>query len=248
MDHNVKLIIDMQLYNFLKKKLDDDEAFRAVYEIYCTKPWVSRGRSLLALIATQKLSGVGLCLIDEFLESLSLEEMSEYFGCVDENYKTLISNCKDIELLKIIIKYANRINATVTCRRKCSVLTEIFNFWTSIKLDTVQLLLDCDVDVNIADYSGCTPLMGYCVNHGIKAEQSSTWAPRLRTRHSNSEDFESIVELLIYRGADVSIKACRGETVYDCAMMSQIILSDKLSKLLRGEIGPCCTKSAMKVR
>lgn len=239
MNANIKLL-DVKLKNLFKKYLNsgpdfhpDRVIYRSMRELYDdNNARAYRKSTFLAAIAQSpsQPSNVILQLIDEFLERLTIEEISEYFNYNDKTGKNLISCCQDINLMKIIIKHINRTNTQCLPQHKFRPLLKIFHpTGPPTTLEMVQLLLDNGADVNVAGYMELTPLMN-CIIH---------W------RHG---DYESIAELLIRRGANISAKSCHGQTPYQYALMFSLPLSERLSRMLQGEIVLSYTKPATKLR
>lgn len=185
----------------------------------------------LAKISIQKLPGVALRLIEEFLNNLSIEERIEYINRSSDRGKNILFYCKDIKLMKIIIKYIRNIN--VCCDDGNNALTIICNRGDEEMIEMTELLLDNGIDINVKNKYGYTSLIYYCIVH----------SPTLM--HPN-DNFESNVELLIHRGADVLIKTHCGSQVFGY-VQDVTLLSDYISQLLRGEICVRSVKSAANI-
>lgn len=181
--------------------------------------------SYLAAISNKNLSDNILKLIDEFLSDLSFEEASKYVNEEDWYLNSLILECKNIKLMRIIIKYVRDINVSNACGGNalmCACVSPI------IDLEIVKLLLNHKINVNAKSDDEMTALMYVC--NQITGD--------------NYEMIEQVIELLIHCGADVFIKSRTDKIAFDY-IKDKSLLSSRLSQWLQGTIRLNNTKRAM---
>lgn len=209
MDTDCKFKIWMKIC-FKKKSLDELLASRAKLCLYTPA-------SSLTLLSREKLNKKTLATIKGFLESLSMEEASEYVARGNLDGQSTLFVCRNVALLKIIIKYVPNINVKTTSETNALVRTCYCHEPAPLNLKKIIFLLDHGIDINAKDNNLCTALMHCCatVDHYL---------------HSNIEE---VIELLISRDADIHSVSANGLTPYDM-ICNKALLSAKSTQLLQG--------------
>lgn len=229
---------DNKLRTFLELHLDAN-IWNALITQYLRDNMCNKKIIFLASILkeTSNPSDQILFLIEQFLESLSTVEITEYFNQPDDYGKTIIFYCANTNLMKTIIKYTHNIN--YFCNDGINILMAAL-FRPLINLEIVELLLYSDININATNENGVTALMYYC--HGYQAIRRSD------DEHQQCDDiFESIVELLIYKGADVFAMVHQNSVALHFISTKQPLLSERSLGLLQGTIDINSTKSARKI-
>lgn len=222
--------VDINLKNYLAKNLEPER--------YASLQYPHHKASRLSVLAELSVCWIPddvLCLIKEFFVNLSSECIIEYVNRINDEGKNIFFYCKDVELMKVIIGYACDINAR--CNEGNNVLMTKcdcdYNGIQADNIEMIELLLDNGADVNATSACGYTPLMNYC----------SSYCP---SSYLPNDNFESIVELLIRRGACVFTRSCIGLRALDFVRDTSL-LSEELLQLLRGEVSMSRTKNAANV-
>lgn len=202
--------------------------------------------TLLAKISTATLPLNVLTLIDNFLKSLSFEEASiyvnssnNYYDCKEDGYlnnyhnhdrgEPLILICEDVNLMKIIIKYVNNIN--VVDDYGYNKLSRVWLSTDEPNFEMIQLLLDHKIDVNAINLNDRTLLMDCCEEYD---------GGKLALANENKD---TMIELLMFNGADPLIKSSTNMMAYDY-VNNKRQLSERLKALLQGMIKMNNTKRA----
>lgn len=97
--------INTNLINYLKNNLDPTH--NVLYACSYSK---ANEISMLAEISTHKLGSDVLCLVKEFLKSLSTMCISEYINRTNDEGRNIFFFCRDVELMKDIIGYVHYID------------------------------------------------------------------------------------------------------------------------------------------
>lgn len=214
--------IDTNLKKYLSNNLGPTYYQELLLYSYISVP------SVLATISLRKLPSNVLHLIKEFLKNLSPKEMSEYINRTTICGSNILFFCKDVELMKDIIEHVRDINSRNVA--DCNALMAFCNY---DDVEIIELLLDKGINIDAQDIYGYTLLMRYC----------DGYSP---TNTFSNDNFESIVELLVYRDANLLIKSPRGQQAWEL-VRDPILVSEELLQLLRGEISIGRTKSAANV-
>lgn len=188
-------------------------------------PIFTQGTFLIAILRT-KLSDEILILIEQFLESLSMECAQEYISRGDENGNSVLF-LGHVSILTIVIKYVPNINikniwGNTALLRECCVAY-------SPDVEKIKFLVDNGANVNVANASG-TVLRHFCF--------------RISSIYLQFEDIQEILEILIHGGADVHDKSTTGKTAFDYVVNTSA-LSVRSSQLLQGLVRANRTKRAM---
>lgn len=212
-----------KLLNYLKENLKA-EMYSELVRSYLDDDVAS---NFLSFISTQELPDEILYFIKQFLENVSIEEAQAYINSIDSEGKTVFFVCKNVDLMKIIIKYVGDIN--VSSHQGNNALMCQCNYRGSPpNLEIIEALLDTDININATNVHGKTALMCYCDAHCL-----------------TFENFERIVELFIRKGANVFAISNDNLKAYD--YIKDATLSERTSGLLQGTIGLNHTKSARNV-
>lgn len=184
--------------------------------------------SALAGLSTFKSPDYVKQLVEEFLKSFSIEEISAYVNKVDCEDANILFFCRDVDLMRIIIKYVRDIDA-----RRVDSATALMVACTRGDIEIMELLLDNGADINAVDRRGITALMYYCMGQS----PNENWA---------NNNFESTVKLLIQRDADVLMKSNVDNRAIDF-LRSIVSISENLLQLLQGKNCMGYTKNARKL-
>lgn len=117
--------------------------------------------TFLISISTMQLSEDVLVLIKKFLKNLPKEEAIKYVNAGDQYNDYALLMCRDVGLMKIILKYVTNIN--VCDRSGYNALMEtIERIDAPINLEMVELLLNNGINVNSLNVRDETALMLCC--------------------------------------------------------------------------------------
>lgn len=182
--------------------------------------------------------------LEQFLANVPIEEAKKYLEIRNFRGQTALLLCKDIEMLKIIIKY---VNINDKCRSGNNALMNIFDLpFELIDVEMIELLLNSGINVNEANMADVTPLMHCCASiiapvgvTPLMYERSTAINPILY------EKFERIVKLLIDRNADPNMQSVDHNKPFNYVIKPEL-LSPELFLLLQGKTRMNYPKSAMK--
>lgn len=174
-----------------------------------------------------------LLLIEEFFESLPIEETLRYINEVNENGHSIIFKCKNMKLMNILMKYIN--NIMDYDKHSYNMLMYACN-GKQKSLDKINLLLDCGTNINATDSNNRTALLICC----------ASFSPFYGNDDDARKNVVDVIELLIHRGADVSVKSINGRTAFDC-LPDKHKFDPQLLALLRGTTRINRTKKAMQM-
>lgn len=213
---------DDKMKAYLKKYLSAEE-----YDALSLTARHSALPTFLLSMSNIKLSNNVLILIEQFLESLPIDEATQYVECTDIWGNTALLY-GEVTFIKIILKYDTNIDARNWCGNNC-LMRECSFTSGSPDIEKIKFLLDNGININAINFKNYSALMCYCATCESKGEDRET--------------IESIIELLIFNGADVLIKSSTNMTAFDY-ITNKSLLSDKLSQLLHGLIRMNRTKRA----
>lgn len=181
--------------------------------------------TFLTKVSTEVHPEYILILVEEFLASLSFAEASEYVNRETESIGALIFCCVDINLIKRIIKYVADVDA-----RDARGSTALMCACYRLNLNVIQFYLDRGADAKAKNFKNTTALMCTC-------------ASEHKSESNMDENFEQIIELLIFSDADPHIVSKDGQTAYNY-VKDKSLLSLRSQQLLQGHIKMNNTKRA----
>lgn len=232
--------IDTQLKNFLSEHLGEEMQEALADAIR------HRHKTLLSVMSIKYISDGALILIEQFLDTLPFENAVSYVKGINDVIayldgtskfvsRSTIFYCTNMKLMKIIIKYANNINALEYGRTPLAQACLTFN------LEKINFLLDHGADINIRTRETMTPLMCCC--------------QEINKPSVDMLNASEVIETLLHRGADPLARVpthltianvynkCGGYKAYDFVTHKDA-LPERLSQLLQGCIRLNRTKRA----
>lgn len=157
------------------------------------------GRTILKQIACiEDISECDIILIDNFLHSLSWYEVRCYIRSDDHVYP-IITACRNIELLKVLLKYYPDVNIRFNGN------TPLLDACEKFDLERINLLLGrADASIRSQKRDKFTPLMYFCYN-------SSKW------RNYNSQEIHDALIKFVSCWDDKILleKTADGKTAFD---------------------------------
>lgn len=125
--------------------------------------------------------------------------------------------------MRTIIKYVPDI-ITCTCDGRSALMYSCYS--TSTSIEKINFLLDHGIDVNAGDNDNNTVLMSLKILHIYSFNLSCCESARLWSENNESacKHFEDAIELLIFRGVNISIK-----TIYDDAALNYVRVRDRFT-------------------
>lgn len=216
-----------RLSEFLKKHLRSEDYDPLLN--YVRSDFIRSSRStFLMSISNHRLSDDALTLVQQFLKTLSKEEASEYIAQANYFGDTILFSC-DVKMIKIVLEYIADINI---CNKQGNnaLMQECLRSHTNFDIDKIKILLDNKIDVNNVNENNMTALMYCCC----------------AIKYNSSAHIIEALELLIYCGADVTMKSTHNFTAYDyLGHIDKYSTPERLLQLLQGIDKINCTKRAM---
>lgn len=191
------------------------------------------GTLLMSLsISTDAIPDDILLLIEEFFENLPIEKTLKYINKAKLGWggRSITYVCNNMKLMNIIMKYVN----IVTDHDQSNYNVLMYACRNEQKsLEKINLLLDCGININAQTSENWTALMFCCASLNVQNATNDTY-----------KNMEDVIELLIFRGADVLIKSNIGKTAFDYLKDKQNF-SPQLLSMLEGTTRINRTKKAM---
>lgn len=236
---------DNKFQNFLSEHLEE-EIYDDVLKLYNDTDGMFYAPTMLTVISVTKLSANILTLIKQFLESLPIEEASEYVTKFDNYGQSALFICKDVNLLQIIIKYIPNINIRNAYNMNaliCACASEM-----PLNLEKIKFLLDHKIDVNVQrEDEMLAPLACCCYAYRSYFKENIDNTLDAEFHNGARKNIEEAIELLIFNGADIFAKSADGMTAYDIVKDINL-LSERLAQLLQGIIKLNGTKKAPNIK